>query len=80
MEKKVIKQKIENTIKNKILIATDWKSVRWYNQYRLIPKPNNDNRLVLDMGRVNEFMKLIHFKMEGTPALEQLMIIRYHMT
>jgi hypothetical protein len=37
-------------------------------------KPNGDYRLVVDMRSVNKFMKQIHFKMEGTPTLEQLLM------
>jgi predicted proteasome-type protease len=40
----------------------------------MVPKPNGDYRLVVDMRKINQFMKLIHFKMEGTPTLKQLMM------
>jgi hypothetical protein len=42
----------------------------WKVQYRLVPKLNGDYRLVVDMRGVNQFMKPIHFKMEGTLTLE----------
>jgi hypothetical protein len=50
------------------------KSLRLYNQYRLVQKSNGDYWLVIDMQGVNQFMKPIHFKMEGTPTLEQLLM------
>jgi hypothetical protein len=62
----IMDKKIKDAIANRVLIETDKKSLRWCNQYRLVPKSNRDYRLVVDMQGINQFMKLIHFKMEGT--------------
>jgi hypothetical protein len=35
-------------------------------------KVNGDMRLVVDMKKVNKFMKLIEFKMKGVTTLKQL--------
>jgi hypothetical protein len=70
----IMDKRIKDTIANKVLIEMDKKSLRWSNQYRLIPKTNGDYQLVVDMRGVNQFMKLIHFKMEGIPTLEQLLM------
>jgi hypothetical protein len=73
-EMEIMDKKIKNAITNGVLIETDKKSLRWCNQYRLVPKSNGDYWLVVDMRGVNQFMKQIHFKMEGTPTLEQLLM------
>jgi hypothetical protein len=73
-EMEIMDKKIKDAIANGVLIETDKKSLRWCNQYRLVPKSNGDYRLVVDMPGVNQFMKQIHFKMEGTPTLEQLLM------
>jgi hypothetical protein len=52
-KEKVMKQKIRDTIKNKVLIAMDQKSVRWCNQYRLVFELNRGYMLVVDMREVN---------------------------
>jgi hypothetical protein len=70
----IMDKKIKDAIAKRPLIETDKKSLRWCNQYRLVPKSNGDYRLVVDMRGVNQFMKQIHFKMEGTPTLEQLLM------
>jgi hypothetical protein len=72
---KIMDKKIKNTISNEILIETDKKSLKWCNQYRLVPKSNKNYWLVVDMKRVNQFMKPIHFKMENTPTLKQFLIL-----
>jgi hypothetical protein len=73
-EMEIMDKKIKDAIVNGVLIETDKKSLRWCNQYRLVPKSNGDYQLVVDMRGVNQFMKQIHFKMEGTPTLEQLLM------
>jgi hypothetical protein len=70
----IMDKKIKDAIANKVLIEMDTKSLRWCNQYRLVPKSNGDYRLVVDMRGVNQFMKPIYFKMEGTPTLEKLLM------
>jgi hypothetical protein len=42
----IINKKIKNKIVNKVLIETDRKSLKWCNQYRLVPKSNRDYQLV----------------------------------
>jgi hypothetical protein len=73
----IMDQKIKDAIANEVLIETDKESLRWCNQYRLVPKSNGDYQLVVDMRGVNQFMKPIHFKMEGTSTLEQLLMKNY---
>jgi hypothetical protein len=73
-EMEIMDQKIKDAITNEVLIEMNKESLRWCNQYRLVPKSNGDYRLVVDMPGVNQFMKPIHFKMEGTPTLEQLLM------
>jgi hypothetical protein len=70
----IMDKRIKDAIANRVLIEMDRKSLRWCNQYRLVPKSNRDYKPVVDMQGVNQFMKLIHFKMEGTPTLEQLLM------
>jgi hypothetical protein len=41
-EMEIMDQKIKDAIANKVLIETDKKSLRWYNQYRLVPKSKGD--------------------------------------
>jgi hypothetical protein len=52
-----MKQKIQDTLKNDVLIETPKESIRWCNHCRLVPKANGDMRLVIDMREVNQFMK-----------------------
>jgi hypothetical protein len=68
-EMEIMDKKIKNAIANKVLIETDRKSLRCCNQYRLVLKSN-----VVDMRGINQFIKPIHFKMEGIPTLEQLLM------
>jgi hypothetical protein len=46
--------------------------IHWCNQYRLVPKANGNMRLIVDMREVNQFIVQKHFKMEGTPTLQDL--------
>jgi hypothetical protein len=73
-EMEIMDKKIKNAITNNVLIKTNKKSLKWCNQYRLVPKSNRDYWLVMDMRGVNQFMKPIHFKMENTPTLKQLLM------
>jgi hypothetical protein len=67
-ENEIMKQKIEEALKNGVLLETFKNSICWYNWYRLVPKANEDMQLVVDMREVNQFLV---FKMEGTPTLEE---------
>jgi uncharacterized protein (UPF0276 family) len=68
-----MKEKIEEIVKNGVLIKTPKNSICWCKWYRLIPKANGDMRLVVDMREVNQFMVQKLFKMEKTPTLEDLL-------
>jgi predicted nucleic acid-binding OB-fold protein len=48
-EMEIMNKKIKDAIANRVLIEMDRKSLRWDNQYRLVPKPNGDYWLVVDM-------------------------------
>jgi hypothetical protein len=61
-----------DAIKNSVLVETPKHLIHWCNQYRLVPKANEDMRLVVDMREVNQFMVQKHFKMEGTPTLQDV--------
>jgi hypothetical protein len=64
-----MREKIQDGIKNSVLVKTPKHLIPWCNQYRLVPKANEDMRLVVDMREVNQFMVQKHFKMEETPYL-----------
>jgi hypothetical protein len=68
-ENKIMREKIQDAIKNGVLLKTPKHLIRWCNWYRLVPKANGDMRLVVDMREVNQFIVQKHFKMEGTPTL-----------
>jgi hypothetical protein len=57
LDEEVMNKKIKDVIVNKILIEMDKKLLEWCNQYRLVPKSNEDYRFVVDMRGVNQFMK-----------------------
>jgi hypothetical protein len=61
-EMEIMDKKINDPIANKVLIEMDRKSLRWCNQYIIVPKSNGDYWLVVDMRGVKQFMKPIHFK------------------
>jgi hypothetical protein len=69
---KIMKEKIQDAIKNGVLVEISKNLICWCNWYRLVPKANGDMRLVVDMREVNRFMVQKHFKMEGTPTLQDL--------
>jgi hypothetical protein len=70
----IMDKKIKDAIVNKVLIEMDKKSLRWCNQYRLVPKSNGNYRLVVDIFQDKKFMKPIHFKIKNTPTLKQLLM------
>jgi hypothetical protein len=44
-----MREKIQDAIKNGVLVETPKHLIRWCNHYRLVPKANGDMRLVVDM-------------------------------
>jgi hypothetical protein len=70
-ENNIMKEKIQDAIKNSVLVESPKNLICWCNQYRLVPKANGDMRLV-DIKKINQFMVQKHFKMEGTPTLQDL--------
>jgi hypothetical protein len=46
---KIMKEKIQDAIKNAVLVETPKHLIHWCNQYRLVPKTNGDMRLVVEI-------------------------------
>jgi hypothetical protein len=65
-------KKFQDLIKTGMVEKTTWRKLLWINPSHLVPKANGDMRLVIDMRKVNQFMKPIKFKMEGVTTLKQL--------
>jgi hypothetical protein len=63
---KIFDEKVEKMQKNGVVMETPYEELLWINPCHLVPKANGDQRLVMDMTKVNKFMKPITFKMEGT--------------
>jgi hypothetical protein len=61
-----------NTLKNGVIAQVPYQDLLWINPTHLVPKANGDMRLVMDMTKVNRFMKQIKFKMEGVSTLTDL--------
>jgi hypothetical protein len=49
IKNKIMREKIQDAIKNDVLMETPKYLICWYNWYRLVPKANGDMRLVVDM-------------------------------
>jgi hypothetical protein len=63
-------KKFQDLIKTGTVEETTWRKLLWINPSHLVPKANGDMRLVIDMRKVNQFMKPIKFKMEGVTTLK----------
>jgi hypothetical protein len=70
---KIFDEKLENMLKNGAIVEAPYEELLWINPCHLVPKANGDMRLVMDMTKVNKFMKPITFKMEGTSTLSILL-------
>jgi hypothetical protein len=71
--KKIYDQKMINMLKNVVIAQVPYQDLLWINPTHLVPKANGDIRLVMDMTKVNRFMKRIKFKMEGVSTLSELL-------
>jgi hypothetical protein len=60
-------------LKNGVIVQVPYQDLLWINPTHLVPKANGDMRLVMDMTKVNRFMKRIKFKMEGVSTLSELL-------
>jgi hypothetical protein len=69
---KIYDQKIQELILQGTIVESSFEQVKWINPAHLVPKPNGDMRLVVDMRLVNQFMREKRFKMEGVSTLKQL--------
>jgi hypothetical protein len=69
---KIYDEKMTNMLKNGVIAEVPYKDLLWINPTHLVPKANGDMRLVMDMTKVNRFMKRIKFKMEGVSTLTEL--------
>jgi hypothetical protein len=65
-------KKFQDLIKTGTVEKTTWRKLLWINPFHLVSKVNGGMRLVIDMRKVNQFMKPIKFKMEGVTTLKQL--------
>jgi hypothetical protein len=70
--KKIYDQKMTDMLKNGVITEVPYKNLLWINPTHLAPKANGDMRLVMDMTKVNRYMKRIKFKMEGISTLTDL--------
>jgi hypothetical protein len=70
--KKIYDQKMIDMLKNGVITEVPYKDLLWINPTHLVPKASGDMRLVMDMTKVNRFMKRIRFKMEGVSTLSDL--------
>jgi hypothetical protein len=70
---KIFNEKIKNMLKISVIVETPYEELIWINPCHLVPKVNGDQRLVMDMTKVNKFMKPISFKMEGISTLSNLL-------
>jgi hypothetical protein len=71
---KIFDEKMENMLKNGVIMEAPYEELIWINPCHLVPKVNGDMRLVMDMTKVNKFMKPITFKMEGISTLSNLLV------
>jgi hypothetical protein len=71
--KKIYDQKMTDMLKNGVITEVPYEDLLWINPTHLVPKANGDMRLVMDMMKVNRFMKRIRFKMEGVSTLTDLL-------
>ena len=55
---------IASADKNAVELVQNQKSLGFYNQLFLVPKPNNKWRPILDLSNLNKFLKVEKFKME----------------
>jgi hypothetical protein len=81
---KIFDEKMENMLKNGVIVEAPYEELIWINPCHLVPKANGDMRLVMVMTKVNKFMKPITFKMEGTSTLSNLLtknnyVIRFNL-
>jgi predicted KAP-like P-loop ATPase len=51
-ENKIMREKIQDAIKNSVLVKTPKILIHWCNWYRLVPKANGDMRLIV----INQFI------------------------
>jgi hypothetical protein len=71
--KKIYDQKMIDMLKNRVIAEVPYQDLLWINSTHLVPKENVDMRLVMDMTKVNRFMKRIKFKIEGVSTLSELL-------
>jgi hypothetical protein len=71
--KKIYDQKLTDMLKNGVIVQVPYQDLLWINPTHLVPKENSDMLLVMDMTKVNWFMKRIKFKMEGVSTLSELL-------
>jgi hypothetical protein len=71
---KIFDEKMENMLKNGVIVEAPYEELLWINSCHDVPKANGDMRLVMDMTKVNKFMKPITFKMESTSTLPYLIV------
>jgi hypothetical protein len=71
--KKDLRSKNDQHAKNGVIDQVPYQDLLWINPTHLVPKANCDMRLVMDMTKVNRFMKQIKFKMEGVSTLSELL-------
>jgi hypothetical protein len=71
---KIVREMIADALKNGVIVETSIEFLIWINLISLVPKPNGKWRLVVDMREVNRFMRKRHFKMEGIPTLQDLIM------
>jgi hypothetical protein len=71
--KKIYDQKMTDMLKNGVITEVPYEDLLWINPTHLVPKANGNMRLVMNMTKVNRFMKRIKFKMEGISTLSELL-------
>jgi hypothetical protein len=70
---KFFDEQMQDWINNGVLKQTPYEELIYINPAHLVPKANGKMRLVTDMRVVNSYMRKIHFKMENTITVEELM-------
>jgi hypothetical protein len=76
--KKNYDQKMIDMLKNGVITEVPYQDLLWINPTHLVLKANGDMHLVMDMMKVNRFMKRIKFKMEGVSTLSELLSKNYY--
>jgi hypothetical protein len=64
---------IQAMIRDRVIVETLYKDLKWINTIYLVPRPHSDKvRLVVDMRKINQLGVKRHFRMEGIPMLKDL--------